>query len=765
VRVALDTGADSVFDYVLPEFMGAVEPGQRVEVPFGRANKLQQAFVVVLITAPDEIEKCKRFKLKAVQAILDEVPLLDDQLMELAKWISHYYVCPLGQVLSAIVPAAVKKDAGVRKKAVVYLTAEADQHTDDISSKKQKKLVEILKDAKAIDADSAMDKAALLEAAKCTESPLKQLVRKRIVKLAKKEVLHALPVVPDGLSLETKTVVLNDDQQKALDFVSAEIEQNRFGVSVLHGVTDSGKTEVYIRAIQTCVAVGKRAIVLLPEIALTAQTVQRFRSRFENVAILHSQLSGPQRNAQWQSIKKGQADVVIGARSAIFAPVANLGLIVIDEEHEGSYKQDTVPRYHGRDVAVKRAHLADAHCILGSATPSLETLHNCETKKHYTLLKLPKRVNDLPMPEMKMVDMTTAFADTEAEHKGGVQLLSPALREHLVKVLEQGEQAILLLNRRGYSNFIYCPSCRHSLTCRNCDVTLTFHKKRQLEGRKETTFGRHMIGGYAICHYCLAKTLVPQTCPLCSSRMTMIGLGSQRLEEELAKKLPKARVRRIDSDAMAGKDYYDVLRDFAEQRIDILAGTQMLAKGLHFPNVTLVGIISADTALFLPDFRSNERTYQLISQVAGRAGRSEKGGTVYVQTFFATQPAIDFALKNDFPGFVSQELEHRKACSLPPYWRMAIVAMRDPKFDRLKTAAELMKERLEGIISAEKLEMTMRGPQEPAISRIQRSHRLNFILQSPSVSHIQRLFGVLRGMSPLKPAVQTQVDIDPIGVL
>jgi primosomal protein N' (replication factor Y) len=762
VRVALDTGADSQFDYVLPEFLGQVQPGQRVQVPFGRANKLQQAFVVKLITDPDEIAKCKRFKLKAVKAILDELPLLDSQLMELAKWISQYYVCPLGQVFSAVVPAAVKKDAGVKKKAVAYLMAKADQHQEEISSKKQKQLLETLKDAKAFDADSAMDKAALLEAAGCTDAPLKQLVRKQIVKIAKKEVLHALPVVPDGLSLETKTVVLNEDQQKALDFVSAEIEQNRFGVSVLHGVTDSGKTEVYIRAIQKCVVAGKRAIVLLPEIALTAQTVQRFHSRFEKLAILHSQLSGPQRNAQWQSIKKGEADVIIGARSAIFAPVEKLGLIVIDEEHEGSYKQDTVPRYHGRDVAVKRAHIADAHCILGSATPSLETLHNCETKKHYTLLKLPKRVNDLPMPQMKLVDMTTAFADTE--HKG-VQLLSPQLREHLGRVLQQGEQAILLLNRRGYSNFIYCPSCRHSLTCRNCDVTLTFHKRRQLEGRKETTFGKHMMGGYAICHYCLAKTLVPQTCPLCSSKMTMIGLGSQRLEEELAKKLPQARVRRIDSDSMAGEDYYAVLREFAEGKIDILAGTQMLAKGLHFPNVTLVGIISADTALFLPDFRSNERTFQLISQVAGRAGRSEKGGTVYVQTFFSGQPAIEFALKNDFSEFVSQEMEHRKACSLPPYWRMAIVAMRDAKFERLQAAANQMKERLEGVISAENLEITLRGPLEPAISRIQRQHRLHFILQSPAVSHIQRLFERTRQMAPLRPAVQTQVDIDPIGVL
>ncbi|MEN8128115.1 MAG: primosomal protein N' [Planctomycetota bacterium] len=762
VRVALDTGADSLFDYVLPEYLGSVSPGQRVQVPFGRANKLQQAFVVGLINDPGEIEKCKRFKLKAAKAILDDVPLLDEQLMELAAWISRYYVCPLGQVFSAMVPAAVKKDAGVKKKAIVYLAADADEHLETLSSKKQKRLVEILKEAAAMDADSAIEKQTLLEAAACTEAPLKQLVRKQVVKLAKKEVLHALPVVPEGLAAEAEAVTLNDDQQKALDFAANEIDESRFGVSVLHGVTDSGKTEVYIRAIAACVAAGKRAIILLPEIALTAQTVQRFSSRFENVAILHSQLSNPQRNAQWRSIKNGRADVVIGARSAIFAPVDNLRLVVVDEEHEASYKQDTVPRYHGRDVAVKRAALANAHCILGSATPSLETLHNCRTKKHYTLLELPKRVNDLPMPEMKLVDMTTAFADTP--HKG-VHLLSPQLRENLAKVLARKEQAILLLNRRGYSNFVYCPSCRHSLTCRNCDVTLTFHKKPKLAGRKETSLGRHIIGGYAICHYCLSKTLVPQHCPLCSSKMTMIGLGSQRLEEEVAKFFPKARTRRIDSDSMAGKDYYAVLKDFAEQKIDILAGTQMLAKGLHFPNVTLVGIISADTALFLPDFRSNERTYQLISQVAGRAGRSEKGGAVYVQTFFPTQPSIKFALKNDFAGFVQQELAHRAACHLPPGWRMAIVAMRDPKYARLAGAAEQMKKRLEGIIAAEKLEMTLRGPQEPAISRIQRHHRLHFIVQAPGVSQVQRLFERLRQMAPIRPSVQTQVDIDPIGIL
>jgi len=574
--------------------------------------------------------------------------------------------------------------------------------------------------------------------------------------------MHALPAVPAGLTAPSGPIVLNSHQQAALDFIAARIRDNQFSVSLLHGVTGSGKTEVYIRAIEACIAAGRQAIVLLPEIALTAQTVQRFSCRFSRLAVLHSQLSGPQRNAQWRRIRNNEADVVIGARSAVFAPVGNLGLIVVDEEHEASYKQDTVPRYHGRDAAIKRAALANAHCLLGSATPSLETLHNCRTKKHYTLLKLPHRVKNLPMPEMKLVNMLTAFADTE--HKK-IQLLSPPLKDHLAQVLSRQEQAILLLNRRGYSNFICCPACKHTLTCRNCDVTLTFHKKQQNGGESTTILGRHLTGGYAVCHYCLSKTLVPQHCPLCGSTMTMIGLGSQRLEEELHRQFPKARVRRIDSDAMAGQDYYNILKDFADQKIDILAGTQMLAKGLHFPNVTLVGVISADTALFLPDFRANERTFQLINQVAGRAGRSEKKGTVYVQTFFPKQPAIVYAVQNNFDAFVQDELSHRQACHLPPFGRVAIVAMREMNYDRLKTAADLTKERIENIMASEKLEMSLRGPLEPAVGRIQRHHRLHLVVQASSPAAIQLLFERMRAMSPIRPAVQTQIDIDPIGVL
>ncbi|MHC4323033.1 MAG: replication restart helicase PriA, partial [Planctomycetota bacterium] len=548
---------------------------------------------------------------------------------------------------------------------------------------------------------------------------------------------------------------------KALDSIKTQIASDKFSVTLLHGVTDSGKTELYIRAIQNIHLQGKSAIVLLPEIALTAQTVQRFNARFENIAVMHSGLSAAQRNVQWQKIKSGKANVVIGARSAVFAPLAKLGLIVVDEEHEPSYKQDTTPRYNGRDVAIKRAQLANAHCILGSATPSLEMLSNCKSKKHFNLLNLPKRVMDLPMPQMKLIDLRQG----EITHKG-MDLISEPLARHLEEILAKKEQAILLLNRRGYSNFVFCPSCRHTLHCRNCDVTLTFHKsKAPRYKRMRTVTGEHMNYGYAICHYCLAQTLVPEKCPLCGKGFAMIGLGSQRLEEELAKKFPDARTKRIDSDSMVSRDYYRLLEDFGEGRIDVLAGTQMLAKGLHFPNVTLVGIISADTCLYLPDFRANERTFQLISQVAGRAGRSEKKGIVFIQTFLANQPAIRFAVSGDFNGFVREELKHRRACNLPPFWRLAVIVLRDMKFDKLDAACKQMRQKIDRIIKREALEATVRGPMPPVISRIQRFHRMQIIIQSPKAATIQRLFSRLRAEPPVRPAVKVAIDIDPINLL
>jgi len=762
IRVALASAADTEFDYLVPDALWPIEVGRRVEVPFGRGNKPEVGFCVESDVVParafDRVGR--QVRLKRVAGVLDAEPLLGPDLMELARWIGDYYVCPLGQVLAAMVPGAVKRAAGVKKQRCVYLGARAEEIAANLRSATQKRIVSFLGERKALTVDSAVEMDELVAAVDCRAPAVKRLAEKGIVKVTVKKVLHALPVVPEAMALPEREVVLNADQQRGLEQVVRQIESGRFGVTLLHGVTDSGKTELYIRAIEAVLRKGKAAIVLLPEIALTAQTVQRFSARFARIAVMHSGLTAGQRNVQWQKIRDGQTDVVIGARSAVFAPLPNLGIVVVDEEHEPSYKQDTAPRYHGRDVAIKRAQLAGAHCILGSATPSLESLHNSRTRSSFTLVRLPRRVMDLPMPEMKLVDMRAR--DAVADRR---DLLSQPLAAHLAETLARKEQAILLLNRRGYSNFVFCPSCKYMLQCRNCDAALTFHKTSRSTAPMKTVTGRHMDFGYAICHHCLAQTLVPRDCPVCGKAMTMIGLGSQRLEEELAARFPQARVRRVDSDSMASQDYYRLLKEFGQGRIDILAGTQILAKGLHFPNVTLVGVVSADTCLYLPDFRSNERTFQLISQVAGRAGRSEKHGTVFVQTYFPDQPTIQFALRQDFEGFVREEMKHREVCTLPPLWRLATIVMRDETYDRLETAAHKMRVRIDEIIAHHGLQAKVRGPMPAVISRIQRFHRLQIVIQAPTAAIMGKLFTSLRSAPPIRPAVKIAVDIDPVDLL
>jgi primosomal protein N' (replication factor Y) len=768
IRVAFETAADMEFDYLVPDEFWPIEAGQRIEAPFGRNNKLEKGFCVGLVSpqlyaeGPSVSFGKKPFKLKIISKVIDELPLLNVELMELARWISGYYVCPLGQVLAAMVPGAVKKGAGVKTEKQIYLAGGVEGTIGKLRGKKQIQIVEYLHRKKAFNSDSAVELQGLLAAVGCTNEPLKKLAEKQLIKIVRKTILKSLPAIPAGMAIKTDKVVLNEDQQKAMAHFSGEINSGTFGVTLLHGVTDSGKTELYIRAIEMVLQKGKSAIVLLPEIALTTQTVQRFSARFEKIAVMHSGLTAAQRNAQWHKIREGGADVVIGARSAVFAPLSNLGLIVVDEEHEPSFKQDTAPRYNARDVAIKRAQLSNAHCILGSATPSLETLFNSRSKKHFSVVRLPKRVMDLAFPEMKLVDLRDGFHPKE-----GINLISEPLAEQLEKVLAKGEQAILLLNRRGYSNFVFCPSCRYTLHCRNCDVTLTFHKSSPLDGsRMRTITGKHIDYGFAVCHYCGAQTLVPEKCPLCGGGFAMIGFGSQRLEGELVRKFPQARISRVDSDSMAGRDYYRVLKDFSDGKIDILAGTQMLAKGLHFPNVTLVGIISADTSLYLPDFRASERTFQLISHVAGRTGRSVKKGVVFVQTFLPDQPAIQFALKNDFEGFIKEELKHRRACNLPPFWRLAALIMRDRNFDKLQTASDVIREKVDNIIKQDNLKVIVRGPMPAVISRIQRFHRMQIIIQAPKAETMQTVFTNLRAeLWRVRPAVKIAIDIDPVNLL
>jgi len=510
VRVAFESAADSEFDYLVADELWPIEVGQRVEVPFGRKDKREVGFCTRADVPKEEsfLAIGRGRRLKAVLKVVDEGPLIDSGLMELARWISGYYVCPLGQVLAAMVPGAVKKGAGVKTQRYVYLAEDSEEAIAGLRGKKQRLIAAFLRDRGAVCKDSGVEAGEVIGAVGCGGEPVKRLAEKGIVKIGHRTVLTALPAIPDSMAIPAREVSLNEDQERALGQIRERIHSGEFGVTLLHGVTDSGKTELYIRAIEEVVGRGKGAIVLLPEIALTAQTVQRFNARFARIAVMHSGLTAAQRNVQWQKIRAGEADVVIGARSAVFSPLPELGLIVVDEEHEPSYKQDTAPRYNGRDVAIKRAQLAGAHCILGSATPSLETLANCRERVHFSISRLPRRVMDLPMPEMRLVDMR-GMAVTQQ----GVELISKPLGERLGAVLERGEQAILLLNRRGYSNFVFCGSCKHTLHCRNCDVTLTFHKARGVRsGQVRTVTGRHIGQGYAVCHYCLAKTLVPQKC-------------------------------------------------------------------------------------------------------------------------------------------------------------------------------------------------------------------------------------------------------------
>ncbi|MHC4131694.1 MAG: replication restart helicase PriA [Planctomycetota bacterium] len=763
VRVVFESGADTEFDYYVPDELWPVKQGQRLEAPFGKKNKLQIGFCVASDISQEEsfISRHKGVKMKTIHRVVDAEPLLDSKLMDLARWITGYYVSPLGQVLAAMVPSAVKKGVGYKREKCIYITNLETKELENIRGSKQKKIIAFLQKSRAVDPSTAIEVQKILEQVDCTRAPINSLAEKQLINITERTSLKSLPVIPAEIVEKFEAVRLNKDQEKALSHIERQITSGKFGISLLHGVTDSGKTELYIRAIEMVLKQGKSAIVLLPEIALTTQTIQRFSCRFEHIAVMHSALTSPQRNAQWHKINSGEAEVVIGARSAVFAPLTNLGLIVVDEEHEPSYKQDTVPRYHGRDVAIKRTQLCDAHCILGSATPSLETLFNCDKKEYFNLIRLPKRVMDLPAPQMKLVDMTL-----EHPTRKGVELISNPLAEQLEKVLTKGEQAILLLNRRGYSNFVFCPACRHTLHCRNCDATLTFHKSKIAgDVHLPKVSNKYMSYGYALCHYCMAQTLVPEKCQLCGSGLAMIGLGSQRLEEELKSRFPQAKVSRVDSDSMSGRDYYSLLSDFGKGRIDILAGTQMLAKGLHFPNVTLVGIISADTCLYLPDFRANERTFQLILQVAGRAGRSEKKGIVLIQTFLPEQPAIQFALNRDFEGFVQEELKHRRNCNLPPYWRLAVIVLRDTNYEKLEAASQNMRQRLDRIITHHNLMVNIRGPMPAPLSRVQRFHRMQIVVQAPEAGLLHQLLRHLRAAGSVRPVVKVAIDVDPVNLL
>jgi primosomal protein N' (replication factor Y) len=524
-----------------------------------------------------------------------------------------------------------------------------------------------------------------------------------------------------------------------------------FRAFLLHGVTGSGKTEIYLQAIQQVVAQGKEALVLVPEISLTPQTIQRFRGRFSRVAVLHSHLSDAERGGHWRRIAAGEVQVIVGARSAVFAPTQRLGLIVVDEEHETSFKQETTPRYHGRDVAVMRARLENIPIVLGSATPSLESWNNAHNGQ-YQLLSLPARVLDLPLPEVGLIDLRH-----EPPPRGLYRALSMTLQKAMHKALDAGGQVILLLNRRGYSTCLYCPACGHVVKCRFCDVSLILHRAEKL----------------AVCHYCGYQQPPPAKCPMCGeTRISFLGHGTEKLAAEIEFKFPDIPAERMDSDTMRKPgSHAKVLEAFRKGDVRILLGTQMIAKGLDFPNVTLVGVVDADVALHLPDFRAGERTFQLLAQVAGRTGRGMQGGRVLIQTYSPEHPCITFAARHDYQGFAVKELENRRAHNYPPYQRMARIVMRSRQEAAVAAFADQLADSFRTALREDAAKrqppvaLRLLGPAQAPLFKLKNYFRYHFQLQSNNSAALHEVLRQVLSRIRTPKGVDLTVDVDPLQML
>jgi|WetSurMetagenome_2_1015567.scaffolds.fasta_scaffold21182_1 primosomal protein N' (replication factor Y) (superfamily II helicase) len=731
VAVALPLGLDRTFTYAVPEAMrGLVRPGQRLVVPFGRGNRMITGWAVRGIETTDLEE------VKAVVEIVDPEPLLTPDLLDLAIWMSRYYVTPIGQVFEAILPAAVKKGAGFKTVQLVVRTEKPESDVGRILSK-QRRILDRLAEAGA-----ALAPRELARQAGCTIAVIKSLEEKGLVRIDTRQMEDFARDLFIEFE-EPKAIHLSTEQSLALQRVKNLLVSEAFGVVLLNGVTGSGKTEIYLRAIADVVTAGKQAIVLVPEIALTPQTIRRFRERFTHVAVLHSTLSDAERHRQWRDIAEGRADVVIGARSAVFAPVQNLGLVVIDEEHENSFKQDTTPRYNARDVAVMRANLVGAAVILGSATPSLESYHNARTLDHYQEARLANRVGGRPLPPVTLIDMRQELLEAK-----GARVLSRLLEAAMAEAWRKQEQTILFLNRRGFATHLFCSHCGHVEKCPDCDVGLTYHAKP----------------GILQCHYCGRKSPPPDRCPSCSAEtVNYWGTGTQRVEEEVRKKFPEIRIGRMDADAVRNGTHEEILAAFRDGEIDVLVGTQMVAKGLDFPNVTVVGVINADVALSLPDFRANERAFQLITQVAGRTGRGPKGGCVFVQTFQPEHLAIQLAAKHDYESFAKDELETRKARGYPPFGRLARILVRSQSRQKAAESIQALAGRL--IEPARIAGVQILGPQPCPVAKISRFWRYHILLKAPTAKTFLHLWDRMRGDLVPPGGVQMAIDIDPQSTL
>jgi primosomal protein N' (replication factor Y) len=731
-QLVFNRPVDKAFDYLVPDHVrGPLQPGQRVKAPFGRGDRLAIGYCVGL-------ERPKRSEgLKAIHSLVDPRPLLSAHMLALTRWIADRYLCAWGQVLEMVVPAGVKNRAGTRD--VLMLTLNPEVWAANNGAKLPAKQASVMKVLAAADKPLPLEHVA--RQAGCGTAPIMALRRKRFIQAFAE---RTEPTEPDAAIVTAgQDLVLNPDQQRALDRILTALREQTHRTFLLFGVTGSGKTEVYIRAIREVVSYGRQAIVLVPEISLTPQTIRRFRSRFDSVAVLHSHLSDAERHRHWQQIAAGNVQVVVGARSAVFAPTPHLGLIVIDEEHETSFKQDTTPRYHAREVARRRAELEQVPLLLGSATPTLESWRRAREGTD-ELLRLPRRVEGLPMPPVVIVDVR----HDPMRRRGAA--IGRALHAAMLGALEAGGQVILFLNLRGFSPVLWCRACGAAVKCPHCDVSLTWHKERR----------------EVLCHSCDHHQPPPTACPSCGDAgIQYIGVGTQRLEQEVRARFSKYSCARMDSDSMRKPGSHDrTLEAFRQGETRILLGTQMISKGLDFPNVTLVGVIDADTVLHQPDLRSCERTFQLIAQVAGRTGRSHKGGRVLVQTSCPAEPAILKASQHDYAGFAGAELEHRRQMKAPPFEHLVRVIVRGPDESGVQSEARRMAELVRGAIAAQKLEVRVIGPAPTPVARLKGNYRFHFQLSAAAVEHLLQLWKAVR--DELKPAgnVEFAVDVDPINM-
>src|SRR5437764_2382553 len=740
IRVIIDRAIHRELDYLVPETLAErVGIGSRIRVPF--RDKSALATVVAVL------ERSEAQGLRPIEAVVGDAPALSEQLLELARWINVYYCCPIEAVMRSLLPQVIRRaEIGWKKQLFVLPARKIDKEEIEKLQRRAPRQAELLEAISRLEAP--VRAADLLRQTSLDNQTLRALVKRGLAEMREEAVVRD-PHAGEQF-IATSNLVLNAEQLLALKEITQALDSPESARPILlHGVTGSGKTEIYLQAIRAALEHGRSAIVLVPEISLTPQTVERFKGRFaeaqDTVAVLHSHLSEGERHDEWHKIHSGRARIVIGARSAVFAPLKNVGLIVVDEEHETTYKQEEAPRYHARDVAVVRAKIEKCVVVLGSATPSLESYHNAASGK-YRLVTLTQRIDDKQMQLIRVIDLRQA---RRKEKRAAI--LSEKLSQAIADRLEKREQTILFLNRRGFSTSLLCSNCGEARNCPNCSVALTFHRQPTAAGRLS-------------CHLCGHTAAVPKKCPSCGQDALIYhGFGTEKVESTVSQIFSKAVVRRMDADSMTRKEAYrETLRNFRTGKIDVLVGTQMIAKGLHFPNVTLVGIINADLSLHLPDFRAGERTFQLLTQVAGRAGRGETPGEVFVQTYTPFSPSIQFARHHDLAGFFQQELEFRERCDFPPFKHAVLITVRSAHEGRAKLSAETLVRRLKESLGSE----FILGEATPApLEKLQGQFRFHILLRGEAIVRLSRLIRETLDKLTLPEDVLASVDVDPYQLL